>query len=371
MTSKKKAPKKPAPSKKPSGKKKTASPKKKSAAKKGVDVTSQLKKAMIGVVILVAVCLTGAMVADLLIRRSVSPPSSEKAGTRTAVSPKETSPKPAIVYKDPRDAEHIKPQAGLMEKNGHPILYEVFEDLADVPETVPAPDPVSRPSVDHPIRIALIIDDIGYDKQIAMALYHLEPNISFSILPGSPHGRTLAGMLRDRGAEIMLHLPMEPVEYPEVNPGPGALLSVMPPDVLIAQLEKNLNEVPGAVGVNNHMGSRLTTEASQMYQIFTILKKRNLFFIDSMTAPRSQCRAAARLLQVRFAERDVFLDNIQEQAYITGQFAQLTKIAQKYGSAIGIGHPYPATLETLKVELPKIKGKITIVPASQLVTIPG
>ena len=90
-----------------------------------------------------------------------------------------------------------------------------------------------------------------------------------------------------------------------------------------------------------------------------------------MTAPRSQCRAAARLLQVRFAERDVFLDNIQEQVYITGQFAQLKKIAQKYGTAIGIGHPYPATLETLKIELPKIKGKITIVPASQLVGIPG
>jgi polysaccharide deacetylase 2 family uncharacterized protein YibQ len=145
----------------------------------------------------------------------------------------------------------------------------------------------------------------------------------------------------------------------------------MSPDVLIAQLEKNLDEVPGAAGVNNHMGSRLTTEATQMYQVFSILRKRNLFFVDSMTARDSQCRAAARLLQVRFGERDVFLDNIQEQGYITGQFAQLKKIAQKHGRAIGIGHPYPATLETLKVELPKIKGQFKVVPASRMVVIPG
>jgi uncharacterized protein len=156
--------------------------------------------------------------------------------------------KPATGHKETRDAAHIKPQGGLMGKNGHPVLYEVFEGMADTPEPLPDTDLPSRPSGDHQIRIALIIDDIGYDKQMAMALYQLEPNISFSILPGSPHGRTISGMLRDRGAEIMLHLPMEPVEYPEVNPGPGALLTNMSPDVLIAQLEKNLNEVPAHPG---------------------------------------------------------------------------------------------------------------------------
>ncbi|WP_024333233.1 divergent polysaccharide deacetylase family protein [Desulfotignum balticum] len=369
--------KKTATAKKPAGKKKSTGSRRKSGKKTQTDLRSQLKKIGIGLMVLVAVCLTGAMVADLLIRQPV-PSGLENTATRTKLPPEKTdAPKktplpkpPSKAVKETRDADHIAPQSGLMEKNGHPVLYEVFE------ETVPPP----RTGADHRrvpesgdglYEIALIIDDIGYDQKMAMALYALEPDISFSILPWSPHGRAIAGILREKGALIMLHLPMEPVQYPDVNPGPGALLTSMSPDMLIAQLEKNIDDVPGASGVNNHMGSRLTAEAGQMYQVFTILKKRNLFFVDSMTAPKSQCRAAARLLQIRFSERDVFLDNIQEQAYITGQFAQLKKIARKHGSAIGIGHPYPATLKTLKAELSKIKGEFKIVPASRMVMIPG
>jgi len=338
---------------------------------------SQLKKIGIGLMVLIAVCLTGAMLADLLIRQP-SPPVSEKAVPRTTGSylPEDTRKEPSFEEtpstgsKGARETDHISPHSGLMEKNGRPVLYEVFEET--VPP--PAPGPGSRPAAesgDGLAEIALIIDDIGYDQEMAMALHALEPNISFSVLPWSPHGRAIAAKLGERGAQIMLHLPMEPVQYPEVDPGPGALFTGMTPDELIIQLEKNLEDVPGAAGVNNHMGSRLTTEATQMYQIFTILKKRNLFFVDSVTARRSQCRAAARLLQVRYGERDVFLDNVQDKSYITGQFAQLKQIAQTHGRAIGIGHPYPATLETLKTELPKIKGKFKIVPVSRMVAIPG
>ncbi|MCF8091548.1 MAG: divergent polysaccharide deacetylase family protein [Desulfotignum sp.] len=354
-------------------KKKGGTSKKQVRKKKKVHATSELKKAVAGLLILVAVCFTGAMIADILIQPPESVPVDTKKPLQKTFE-KKSRPAPddsgtlSSVDEDDKGADLKKPQSGLMGKNGHPVLYEVFEGMEDARPTVPG----SRPEpVDGSIRIALIIDDIGYDKKIALALHDLEPNISFSVLPWSPFGRAISGILADRGAEIMLHLPMEPMEYPKVNPGPGALLAGMPPDVLIAQLEKNMDEVPGACGVNNHMGSRLTTEASQMYQIFTILKKSDLFFIDSVTAPKSQCRAAARLLQVQFGERDVFLDNIQEVAYITGQFARLKKIARKHGGAIGIGHPYPATLETLKIELPKIKGKIKIIPASQIVAIPG
>lgn len=169
----------------------------------------------------------------------------------------------------------------------------------------------------------------------------------------------------------MLHLPMEPVQYPTANPGPGAILSSMTPDELLTQLKKDIKDVPYIRGVNNHMGSRLTSQADQMNQIFTILKKEKLFFIDSRTAPKSQGKASARLLKVRFAQRDVFLDNIQEYAYIKGQLRELVGLAEKHGSAIGIGHPYKATLDTLSRELPKLKDKVTIVRASRLTHIPG
>ena len=168
----------------------------------------------------------------------------------------------------------------------------------------------------------------------------------------------------------MLHLPMEPVEYPTANPGPGALLSSMPPDVLLGQLKKNLKDVPHIVGVNNHMGSDLTSRSNQINQIFTILRKEKLFFIDSRTAPKSQCRASARLLKLPFAQRDVFLDNIQEFDYITGQLKELIGLAKKHGSAIGIGHPYKATLQTLSKQLPKLKNRVKIVRASHLTHIP-
>ena len=378
MAIKKKGAKKPAPKKQTSkkaapGTKKSSSPKKKNGTKKRVDVPSELKKVVIGILVLVAVCLTGAMLADIFIRRPAKlPEKTQKVAGKPAAPPdarkSEGMDKPPPVYEDISDLPPKKPQPGLMEKNGHPIVYEVFEGLDDIQKHPSAPRVLPE---DDTIRIALIIDDIGYDKKIAVALHALEPNISFSVLPWSPFGRVISRMLADRGAEIMLHLPMEPMEYPSVNPGPGALLTSMPPDVLIAQLEKNLKEVQGVSGVNNHMGSMFTTQANQMNQIFTILKKENLFFIDSRTAKNSQCRASARLLQVRFAERDVFLDNVQDVSYITGQFAQLKKIAKRHGIAIGIGHPYPATLETLKAELPKLKGEIEIIPASRVVRVPG
>ncbi len=371
--SKKSVPKKAVTKKKTSGTKQSVSSKKKTGTPKKVDVPLELKKVIIGVLILVGICLTGAMLADMFIRQPAPlPEKAPKSAGTPAPSPdihkSDGLDKPAPVYEDISELPPKKPQSGLMEKNGHPIVYEVFEGLGDIRKEPSAVRPLPE---DDTIRIALIIDDIGYDKKIAMALHTLEPNISFSVLPWSPFGRITSRMLADKGAEIMLHLPMEPMEYPSVNPGPGALLTSMPPDVLIAQLEKNLGEVHGVSGVNNHMGSMFTTQANQMNQIFTILKKKNLFFIDSRTAKNSQCRASARLLQVRFAERDVFLDNVQEVGYITGQFAQLKKIAKKHGAAIGIGHPYPATLETLKIELPKLKGEIEIIPASRMVRIPG
>jgi polysaccharide deacetylase 2 family uncharacterized protein YibQ len=227
------------------------------------------------------------------------------------------------------------------------------------------------PGKDHIPQIVIIIDDIGYDKKIAMALCDLDSNITFSVLPFAPFGKIISKQLHAKGSQLMLHLPMEPVKYPEVNPGPGAILSSMSPDTLLDQLKKNMDDVPNIVGVNNHMGSKITTRSAQMNQIFTILKRENLFFIDSRTAPESKCKASARLLKLRFGQRDVFLDNFQNQEYITGQFEKLKALAIKHGSAIGIGHPYEATFHTLSSELPKLKNKIKIVRADRLVSIPG
>ena len=170
-----------------------------------------------------------------------------------------------------------------------------------------------------------------------------------------------------KGLEVMLHLPMEPEEYPRVDPGPGALLTSMSPDELIRQLTEDIQAVPGVKGVNNHMGSKMTAVSSQMYQVFSILKKEGLFFIDSRTTVNTLCKPSARLLQVPFAERDVFLDHVTTADFVRKQLNELMEKAERNGSAIGIGHPHEVTIQVLDEMLPELKERVHIVPASRLV----
>ncbi len=367
----------------------------KKAAGQAKGLVFELKKIMLGVVILVAVCLTGAMLADIFLKSVRPVPSTnhntgQSIATRHNETPKPEPPmspeprKPAP--KDPEALPLTKSRAaGLKEKprnlgktsiaetpvqgEGAAIVYEVYDDVT---HTTPPNKPVVPPIQGKYVpRMAIIIDDIGYDKKLAMGLFNIDKNITFSILPFSPAGTALARRLSAKGAELMLHLPMEPTQYPKVNPGPGALLSAMSPDELLAQLRKDIQAIPGTVGVNNHMGSRLTADSDKMNQIFTVLKKQDLFFIDSRTSPESKGEQSARMFQLKFSHRDVFLDNFQNVEYISGQLEKLVKAAKTHGQAIGIGHPHKATLEALKRELPKTRNQVRLVPASQLTAIPS
>jgi polysaccharide deacetylase 2 family uncharacterized protein YibQ len=234
----------------------------------------------------------------------------------------------------------------------------------DIPKSIPRPRPV--PSGKLP-RVALIIDDLGYDRKMAEKFLGLDINLTFSILPHSPFQNKIARLASSKGLEIMLHLPMEPVEYPGVNPGPGTLLSSMTPDELIKQLEENLNTMPGVKGVNNHMGSKLTAESAQMYQIFSVLKHRGLFFVDSRTTSDSLCKPSARLFQVPFAQRDVFIDHYQKPDFIRKQIKELIRIARLNGEAVGILHPHSTTYRILQEMLPDLQNQVQLVPASKIV----
>ena len=246
-----------------------------------------------------------------------------------------------------------------------PPRYEVFE-------AHPKPSPSKRPAVKYPVkpRLALIIDDIGYKKRIALELMALDSDITFAVLPKSPFGRYFAQEAARKGVELMLHQPMEPMEYPRVDPGPGALLAKMDPDRLLATLETNLKAFPGIKGINNHMGSRLTSLSPQMYQVMTALKKKGLYFIDSRTTAQTTGRSAARLMQVPFAERDIFLDHIQSTAAVRRQVKKMLDLAEKQGLAIGIGHPHKETLEVLREMMPEIHRRVSLVRPSFRVRVP-
>jgi len=322
-------------------------------------IFTEFKKMIVGIALLIFVCLIIAMSADIFL----APHPIKKESVALQDQPEQMEKKIQVEMHKKNDQKKINGPEGKPENS---IKYEIFDDIDHTALEKPA-----LPQKDVIPQIAIIIDDIGYDEEVSMALCNLNSNITFSILPFSPFGKRISEELHSKGSQLMLHLPMEPVEYPQINPGPGAILSMMSPDVLIDQLKKDIADVSHIVGVNNHMGSKLTANSDQMNQIFSILKKKKLFFVDSRTSTTSQCKPSARLLRVEFAQRDVFLDNFQDTEYITGQLIKLINLAEKHGSAIGIGHPYQTTLESLSKELPRLKDRVKIVRASVLTQIPG
>ena len=247
----------------------------------------------------------------------------------------------------------------------------VFEIYPKEDKVLRKPDYKLKPVPKGLPKVAIIIDDIGYERRVAEKFLSLDAVFTFSVFPHSPFQQRIIRKARAKGFEIMLHLPMEPNEYPEVDPGPDALLTSMSPDELIEQLNKNLDAVPLIKGVNNHMGSKMTTESTQLYQIFSVLKQRGLFFVDSLTTSESLCKPSARLLQIPFARRDVFLDHVQEPDFIRGQIKELIRIAEIHGTAVGIAHPYEVTYEVFLEELPELQKKVRLVPASSIVHIIG
>jgi polysaccharide deacetylase 2 family uncharacterized protein YibQ len=336
-------------------------------------------KALAGLVIVVSVALVLAMAADFFLNRPKPGPAPADTKPRAQAGRPEEK-RPTVTKKKTRQPEPPEKSPGQTRQleppekspgQTRPAVTKVFEVFDDEPEKEkPHREPVPVPEDSLP-RVAIIIDDIGFDRAMAKEFAALDRDITLAVLPGSPHGESLARSLHAGGMEIMLHQPMEPMEYPEVDPGPGAILSSMGPDEVIERLRRNLSAIPGVSGVNNHMGSRLTTLEPVLNQVFSVLKKEGLFFVDSRTSRDSVCRHSARLLQVPFAQRDVFLDNIQEPDYIRGQLRELADIARRHGTAIGIGHPYRATCDVLREELEAMKGKVSLVRASTLTDLGG
>jgi polysaccharide deacetylase 2 family uncharacterized protein YibQ len=224
------------------------------------------------------------------------------------------------------------------------------------------PPPVRPPRP----RLAIVVDDLGTDKRVAEELLRLDAPITFSILPFQPHSRSIAQKAHAKGREVILHLPLEPRGFPLKDPGKGALFVAMSQRELLRQLRKDLDAVPFIVGVNNHMGSRFMEHGAAVRLVLGELKKRGLFFLDSRTTAKTEGQQIARELALLAGERDLFLDNDNDVQDIRAQLEGLIRLARDRGRAIGICHPYPATITALKGMITRIKAAgIRIVPLSQ------
>jgi len=219
-------------------------------------------------------------------------------------------------------------------------------------------------------RIAIIIDDIGYSFSRARQFLELNVPITFSILPRLAKSNALAIEIRSRGHEIMLHQPMEPYSS-KFDPGPGALYVGYEPDRIVSIIEENISDVPFAVGVNNHMGSRFTGCKKETNEALKVVKERGLFFVDSLTSSHSVAYETARKLNMAAACRNFFLDNYINESAILSQLNKLKKHAQKYGQAVGIGHPFPETARAIGRFSTSLKdSEVSLVHVSKIISTP-
>ncbi len=219
-------------------------------------------------------------------------------------------------------------------------------------------------------RIAIIMDDMGGSMTAFRKLLDIDLTVTPSIMPGTSQARSGTALLQRAGREYMIHMPMQPRSYPRTNPGENALLLGQTEQKTRALVRSYFDAVPGAVGGNNHMGSRYTEEAEPMRVVLDELKQKDHFFIDSRTIGSSVAFAEARKMGLRTATRNIFLDNEEEVAYIRKQIRKMVRLAGTDREIIAICHPYRQTLEALQLELPWLKKQpVDFVAASELVHV--
>ncbi len=220
-------------------------------------------------------------------------------------------------------------------------------------------------------QVAIVIDDLGHNRAAGRELAGMGAPLTFSVMPRLPYSREVAEEAHHAGCEVMLHLPMQPLLDSAPDVSQDELRVGMAPAQVTGIITSDLASVPFVAGVNNHMGSRATGDALLMASVMRALAARHLFFIDSLTTPRSVALRLARQYQVASFYRSVFLDDTRTVAYTLAQLRRLCQIADRRGSALAIGHPYPTTLKALAQFLPELQREgVELVPASRLAVLP-
>ncbi len=238
--------------------------------------------------------------------------------------------------------------------DGHPT-HELF--LSTVGTVFVPPPTAGRP------RLTIVIDDMGNGLESVRELLELDVPITFSIMPRAPHAAATAEAAHAAGQEVLIHQPMEPRQAPYVSAGPDALLTAMEPNEIRRVLRDNIGRVPHAVGMNNHMGSRLTADAAACRLVAREASAAGLFILDSLTHPDSVLQAEAAGIGAEALRRDVFLDDGPAvRAVVLRNLRHAEQLARRQGQAVAIGHPRPETLAALKAWAHDRDVSVSVVP---------
>ena len=214
-------------------------------------------------------------------------------------------------------------------------------------------------------KIVIIIDDMGVNREKTQKISSLQYPIMASFLTYSPHLKEHIEQSQKSGQEIMLHVPMEPnimQNYTE-----QMLTTDMADEEIVRLLNTMLQQVPQAVGINNHMGSKFTEDEHRMGIVMQVLAEKGLIFVDSKTSAKTVGYKQSQLFGLKSLMRDVFLDNQNDYDYIISQLQKAEKIAHETGLAIAIGHPKEQTYQALKDWLPSLEDKgLKLIPISKI-----
>jgi len=226
---------------------------------------------------------------------------------------------------------------------------------------------VAPPAMRGRARIAIVIDDLGVDRRRTERAIALKGPLTLSFLAYADDLPHLTEAAHRAGHELLVHVPMEPMSRAE-DMGPNGLAVALSHDEILRRLRWDLDRFEGYVGINNHMGSRFTSNTPAMTEIMAELKARGLLFIDSRTIASTVAAEVAQRLGVPNASRDVFLDNESDATAVGERLAVLEATARRHGSAIAIGHPHDGTLAELALWLDKLDSKgLVLVPVSTIV----
>ena len=247
---------------------------------------------------------------------------------------------------------------------------------AGLPLTDPKPvkavveKPLPEPPDNRP-RIALVIDDMGFDRTNSVLAVKLPAAVTLSYLPNAPDVQRQVRVARLRGHPVMLHLPMEAPSH-RGRPGINVLALKGSEQILRERMNRLLGSFDGYIGVNNHMGSRFTRDPGRMKIVMSELRRRGLFFVDSRTSNRSVGGEAARQARIAYAVRDVFIDHDPEPEKIRARFAETERVARRTGSAVAIAHPRTSTMKLLGPWVRRLDARgFNLVPVTELLKRPS
>lgn len=263
-----------------------------------------------------------------------------------------------------------------IEAHDYPLFAEYNPGEPEVKEVKEALKPSYSYSLKNKgkekARIAIVIDDVGMNRKQSRAVVDIESvPLTLAFLPYAPNLDALTKPAQEMGHELIIHMPMEPMDG-KIDTGPIALKSNMNGDQLKDMLEQAFNSFDGYVGLNNHMGSRLTQDKAAMDILMDQLDKKGLFYLDSKTISTSLAARAAREQGIRFAERDVFLDHEDSLSFVRNALKRAENVALEKGYAIAIGHPKGNTISGLKEWIPTLEARgFEIVPVSELLMHPS